>query len=232
MIGSGPLPVSAQPAIRADECYDNRLPFMTAISSLSASARDNCECTQTGVHAREQNWQSELTSPPAQFWLCCRRRIPCAHEHPHRLQQHVYGRSGELAGLQVLLPGETVTPGVNPGKKGNALTQTAGNAFNITVRAVDAFWNIIAENTDSLSIGVSDTFAQIPADIQWRTGDPKNSGDRWRSLERTTFRRNSFATSFPAAIADSLINRAERLFATAGVAPGRIAAARRAKTIR
>src|SRR5262245_6173525 len=46
--------------------------------------------------------------------------------------------------LQVLLPGETAAPGTPTGKTGTAAKQTAGVPFNVTVRATDANFNLVA----------------------------------------------------------------------------------------
>ncbi|MBK7701971.1 MAG: hypothetical protein IPI34_03285 [bacterium] len=63
----------------------------------------------------------------------------------------VYGRTGEsnpftvfpgaYAGLQVLLPGETATPGEAPGKFGEPLPVVAGADVTAAVTALDAWWN-------------------------------------------------------------------------------------------
>jgi hypothetical protein len=44
--------------------------------------------------------------------------------------------------LQVLLPGETPAPGTPAGKTGAPIVQTAGNAFQVVVNAVDDNWNL------------------------------------------------------------------------------------------
>src|SRR5437667_10542795 len=51
-----------------------------------------------------------------------------------------------FAKLLVLAPGETAAPGTTTGKTGTPTTQTAGAAFNVTVNAVDANWNLINTN--------------------------------------------------------------------------------------
>lgn len=63
----------------------------------------------------------------------------------------VYGRTGEsapftvfpgaYAGLQVLLPGETATPGEAPGKFGEPLPVVAGADVIAAVTALDVWWN-------------------------------------------------------------------------------------------
>ncbi len=89
-------------------------------------------------------------------------------------------KSGNLARMQILLPGETGVPGkfnVQPfGKTGTVTAQTAGVSFNVTVNLVDSWWNLtsstlIVTMTDisdpndvnnNTSYGVSGTSITIP----------------------------------------------------------------------
>jgi len=53
-------------------------------------------------------------------------------------------RPGALDGVTLLLPGETLTPGVSPGKSGTPNSQTSGQNFGgISVYATDLHWNPI-----------------------------------------------------------------------------------------
>ena len=52
--------------------------------------------------------------------------------------------------------------GTTTGQTGTPTTQTAGTAFNVTVNAVDANFNVVS-NTDTVSITSSDTYATLPA---------------------------------------------------------------------
>src|SRR5207244_324328 len=70
--------------------------------------------------------------------------------------------SGAFAKLQLLVPGETAAPGTANGKTGTPLAQTAGTAFNVTVNAVDANWNVVNTN-DMIAISSSDANASLPA---------------------------------------------------------------------
>src|SRR5439155_739998 len=71
--------------------------------------------------------------------------------------------AGSFTKLQVLMPGESAAPGTASGKSGTATAQTAGTAFNVTVRAVDANWNPVSTN-DTVHITSSDSNATLPAD--------------------------------------------------------------------
>src|SRR5262249_42581687 len=52
--------------------------------------------------------------------------------------------AGAFAKLQLLVPGETASPGTSTGKTGTPSAQTAGTGFNVTVNSVDANWNLIS----------------------------------------------------------------------------------------
>ena len=60
------------------------------------------------------------------------------------------------------MPGETAAPGTTTGKTGTPNAQIAGTAFNVTVNAVDANWNLISTN-DTVKITSSDANATLPA---------------------------------------------------------------------
>jgi hypothetical protein len=70
---------------------------------------------------------------------------------------------GPFAGLEVLVPGETARGGTADGREGTTSGQTAGTAFQLTVRAVDAYWNLVNTVTDSITLGSTDAFAGMPA---------------------------------------------------------------------
>lgn len=70
--------------------------------------------------------------------------------------------TGELVALQVLLPGENATPGIAPGKTGIPVEFAAGSQAQISVRAVDAYWNPVMGLNETLVIGVTDSFAVLP----------------------------------------------------------------------
>jgi hypothetical protein len=70
---------------------------------------------------------------------------------------------GPFTKLQVLLPGETARGGTADGKEGDPTPQQAGTAFTLTVRSVDAFWNLVSGLADSVALGSTDAAAGIPA---------------------------------------------------------------------
>src|SRR5207247_9255146 len=77
--------------------------------------------------------------------------------------------AGAFAKLQLLMPGETAAPGTATGKTGSPSPRTAGTAFNVTVNAVDANWNLISTN-DTVHLTASDTNAILPANAALSAG--------------------------------------------------------------
>ena len=75
---------------------------------------------------------------------------------------HTTINAAAFSKLQILLPGETASPGSASGKTGTPSAQTAGSSFNATVNAVDANWNPVT-STDTVAITSSDANASLPA---------------------------------------------------------------------
>ncbi len=79
-------------------------------------------------------------------------------------------QAGPLFGVQVLVPGETARGGTDDGREGTPTTQQAGTPFSLTVRAVDAYWNLVSSVNDSISLGSTDGFATMPARTKLQNG--------------------------------------------------------------
>jgi len=77
---------------------------------------------------------------------------------------------GPLVGLEILLPGETANSGEADGRSGTPATQSAGNPFTLTLRAVDAYWNLVPGVADRVSLASTDTFAVMPAETTLANG--------------------------------------------------------------
>ena len=71
---------------------------------------------------------------------------------------------GAFTKLQVLLPGETARGGTADGQDGIPSNEAAGSSFTTTVRAVDAFWNLVPEIGDRVGLASTDAFAGMPAE--------------------------------------------------------------------
>jgi len=70
---------------------------------------------------------------------------------------------GTFARLQLLLPGETAAPGTASGKTGTPNIENVNGAFNVTVNAVDANWNLVSTSSDVVHVTSSDAQAMLPA---------------------------------------------------------------------
>lgn len=68
---------------------------------------------------------------------------------------------GAFTGLQVLLPGQTPQGGTTLGFSGTPTDQNAGSSFDITIRAVDSFWNRVSGIDDRIALSSTDAFADI-----------------------------------------------------------------------
>src|SRR5439155_1412829 len=78
--------------------------------------------------------------------------------------------AGAFAKLQILAPGESSSPGTATGKTGQPSSQTAATAFNVTVNAVDANWNLVTNVSDNVGITSSDNNANLPANAPLVSG--------------------------------------------------------------
>jgi hypothetical protein len=76
---------------------------------------------------------------------------------------------GTFTKLQLLVPGETAAPGTATGKTGTPTAQTAGIAFTVTVKAVDANWNVVS-SVHTVGITSSDANATLPANALLAAG--------------------------------------------------------------
>jgi autotransporter-associated beta strand protein len=73
--------------------------------------------------------------------------------------------------LQILAPGETAAPGTTTGKTGTPTVRTAGVSFNVTVNAVDPYWNLVDTVSDTIAITSTDSAATLPANAPLFAGN-------------------------------------------------------------
>ena len=78
---------------------------------------------------------------------------------------------GPFQGLQVLLAGETPAGGTADGTTGSPNAQSAGSAFDMRIRAVDAFWNRVPGVTDRVGLASTDAFAGMPSEVSLVNGE-------------------------------------------------------------
>jgi len=65
--------------------------------------------------------------------------------------------AGTFTKLQLLVPGETAAPGTATGKAGTPAIQYVNGKFNVTVNAVDQFFNVVSSVTDKVHFISNDT---------------------------------------------------------------------------
>src|SRR5437660_6826361 len=78
--------------------------------------------------------------------------------------------TGAFVKLQLLVPGETAAPGSTTGKTGSPSAQTAGIGYSVTVRAVDANWNLVNTITHTVGIACADPNDVLPANAALAAG--------------------------------------------------------------
>ncbi|MGZ4964449.1 MAG: TIGR02597 family protein [Limisphaerales bacterium] len=78
--------------------------------------------------------------------------------------------SAAFSQVQILVPGQTATPTVSPGRTGTPLAHVSGTSFNVTVNAVDAFWNFVNNVTDNVGLSSSDGIAILPPNTALASG--------------------------------------------------------------
>jgi hypothetical protein len=93
--------------------------------------------------------------------------------------------SASYTKLQILLPGETAKGGTADGKDGTPYNQTAGIPFPITIRAVDAYWNVVSGINARVSLTSTDAFAGIPAETTLVSGQLTFQGRLFKSGAQT-----------------------------------------------
>ena len=92
--------------------------------------------------------------------------------------------------LQIILPGETAKSGTGDGKDGTPSNQTAGTPFSITVRAVDAYWNVVSGIGDRVAFTSTDAFAGLPAETTLVSGQLVFPGRLYKNGAQTITARD------------------------------------------
>src|SRR5690606_36228558 len=79
--------------------------------------------------------------------------------------------AGAYTKLQILLPGEVAAPGTLTGKTAALPTdRSSGTAFNVTVNAVDAYWNRVTSITDMIQLTTTDGNATVASNNTLNNG--------------------------------------------------------------
>ncbi|HEX9653343.1 MAG TPA: hypothetical protein VGA99_06510 [bacterium] len=195
-------PFSVQ--IRAMNTYNNHVTNFNGDIILSAST-GNGTISTTGVTLTDGTWEGELylTAATTQAEVYAADYVAPPNNHT--------GTSGgfevvpdTLAGLQVVLPGQTATPGVTPGFKNETLSQVAGVPVNVTVRAVDKFWNLIPSWSDSVLLNSTDDFFMGDKAIELQNGQGQVEVRFRTAAEQRLFASFAAVTGLPTAQSEPL----------------------------
>ncbi|TFF37355.1 beta strand repeat-containing protein [Mucilaginibacter psychrotolerans] len=133
---------------------------------------------------------------------------------------------GTFTKLQLLLPGETAAPGTATGKTGTPSARTAGTAFNVTVNAVDAAWNVVTTVTDVVAITSTDVNATLPANTALVAGTKslsftfKTSGTKTITTSDVTTPARTANTSPNTTVNTGTFTRLQLLLPGETAAPG------------
>jgi hypothetical protein len=159
-------PVSV--TIRATDANGNTLPSYTGQAALLANTGAGSISPELVTFVNGV-WSGQIVfmgAGGAVSFTCSDFSAP-----PHSGTSNAFAvQPGPLAGLQVLLPGETARGGTPTGKQGTPTGQSAGTAFTLTVRAVDAWWNLVPAVADTVALGSTDAFAGMPAETTLANG--------------------------------------------------------------
>jgi hypothetical protein len=193
--------------VRIEAHNSNNYPLLDYEGEIILSASTgNGTLSSTGVTLTNGFWEGNLTITKSDTLVVIYAAdyIPAPNTHTGYSNQFSV-IPAQLAGLQVLLPGEVATPGVQPGKKNSALNQTAGQNFDLLIRAVDAYWNLVPERNDTINISVTDSFAVLSDTtvlLNGKVQEPVTIRAARKHLFTAEFQGNS---SMPSALSDSLL---------------------------
>jgi len=158
VIAGTPTPIT----VRAVDSGGNLVPGYAADATLNANTGTN-SITPNVITFTAGQWTGNVTFKGAGGAVA----LTCAdYSAPPKLgtSNSFVVSPGPLFGLQVILPGENAMGGTTTGKSGSPTTQTAGNPFTITVRAVDQFWNLVSGVNDRIKLTSTDLYAWMPSD--------------------------------------------------------------------
>jgi hypothetical protein len=145
--------------VRATDASGNQIPDFTGSAVMSANTGPGSISPEL-IAFSGGAWTGEVTLRGAGGAVA----LSCADfsSPPHiGSSDPIEVVAGPLAGLQVLLPGETPAGGTTLGHTGNPIPQNAGTSFNVRVRAVDEFWNLVTGIDHEIAIDMGDPFAAI-----------------------------------------------------------------------
>jgi hypothetical protein len=193
--------------VRIEAHNANNYPLLDYQGEIILSASTgNGTLSNTGVTLSNGFWEGNLSITKADTLVVIYAADYTPPPNTHNGYSNPFSvMPAQLAGLQVLLPGEEATPGVQPGKKNEAFDQTAGQEFDLLIRAVDSYWNLIPDQNDTLIISVTDSFAAI-SDTTNLSNGKVNTPVTIRAATKHLFSTKFLANSgIPLAHSDSLL---------------------------
>jgi hypothetical protein len=159
---AGPLQAGAATSvtIRATDSTDNTIPGYDGDAVLTANTGPG-SISPSQVTFTNGVWTGDITFRGAGGSVSLSCSDYSSPPHSGTSDPFVV-LAGPYVGLQVLPSGQTPQGGTTNGYVGNPDDQNAGTAFNIRVRAVDAYWNRVPGIDNRLSISSSDEYAAFP----------------------------------------------------------------------
>ena len=82
---------------------------------------------------------------------------------------------GAVMQLVIVAPGESATLGVAPGKTGSPSVQHSTVGYSVTVDALDAYYNLATNSTDTIGVTSSAVGDTLPTNAQRSSEEPRLS---------------------------------------------------------
>ncbi|HET6347634.1 MAG TPA: FlgD immunoglobulin-like domain containing protein [Candidatus Krumholzibacteria bacterium] len=161
--------VSVNVHIRATDMSGNTVPGFAGSAVLLANTGPG-SITPESITFTNGEWQGPITFKGAGGAVSFTVSDFAAPPHTGTSNSFVVD-AGPVARMFIYYPGMTPQGGTATGWSGTPTDQQAGATFNMTVRAVDQYWNRVTGNTDTIDLSSTDAFANIPAQITLVNGE-------------------------------------------------------------
>lgn len=170
------LPFTGANILEAEDVYGNAAAFDASVNNVTLAANSPLSGTISGLGSASSNvldraadfvaGQADLSALGMTYTGLAQTGTFTAtpQSGPITTSGNVTINAGPVNRLVVVLPGETATPGVAPGKSGTPTAQTAGVAFNGAVYAYDSAYNVDTASIDTIHVTSTDAAAINPPD--------------------------------------------------------------------
>ncbi|TAK93698.1 MAG: Ig-like domain repeat protein [Verrucomicrobia bacterium] len=157
-----------QPVIRIEDQYGNlrSADNSTVVTATRSVGTGTLQGTTTATASGGVASFGNLNYPAAETM----KIVFSAGGLTNATSSNVVVSAGAFTKLQVLVPGETAAPGTISGKTGSPALQFLATPFNVSVLAVDDYWNVVNTVTDVVALSSSDPLATIPANAALVSG--------------------------------------------------------------